>query len=141
MIKKRLGLVLCLFIILLLSVVLMINSNKTLKIEASGQKFNESFTIIYEYDDEVKVYSQFTEVYVYLKNDKVKLSSALSDGIITMDNIIMKSDSFIEANDGGTKTYIFNKEKLSVVYCKTLDGINDIYITDINEYDGVCKKR
>lgn len=68
--------------------------------------------------------------------DDTSLFDALADKKITIDDFLLKLDYLDTLKDGGSKIYKYDKEKSEfgsdefyVISCKSLDGINDIFIS------------
>ena len=87
------------------------NHDEQKKLNFSDEKSNKNFAEIYEFEDGIKIYSEFANIRFVVDNDeKISLKKALELKMITIDDIIKKMNYIDEANDGGSKLYNYNIE-------------------------------
>lgn len=103
--------------IILLIIIVLISSacskNQSLNIlEFSEKKSKNNYAEIYKFDDNSKVYSEFSNI-DYIKEDgsKIRLSTALTENLITIDEIISKMKVEVDSENDNLKWYSFNAEK------------------------------
>lgn len=107
------------------------SKNQQLNIlEFSDNKSKNNYAEIYTFDDTSKLYSEFSNIN-YIKDDgkKIRLSTALTENLITIDEIISKMKVEIDSENDNLKWYSFdaNKNNLSdtdfvVVKCSELEN-------------------
>lgn len=123
------------FIIVLTGCEKNVNQNFDYELVFSDKKSTNNYALIYEYKDGRKIYSEFSNI-KFKKNDNIfNLAIALDKNIIAIDDIIVKLDYKMEANDGGSKIYSYTKKgngfsnvDFVIIECKTLNGNRDIII-------------
>lgn len=103
--------------IILLIIIVLISSacskNQSLNIlKFSEKKSKNNYAEIYKFDDNSKVYSEFSNI-DYIKEDgsKIRLSTALTENLITIDEIISKMKVEVDSENDNLKWYSFNAEK------------------------------
>ena len=91
----------------------------------------------------------YNDVNYYYGNTKFKLSLtenkyehtikvALTNDLVTFDNILTKAKDIVTAYDGGSKLYQY--ANFNIIVCNTIDGNNDVIIGDTEMQIGnYCK--
>ena len=147
--KKYVFIILGLTIIIGIMLCFLVENNNQ-KLIIDGQMLNESFIKIYDISDNRKVYSRFTSIqYSNERKEKIYLEEALKNNIVSLDDILSKSNYYDSLNDGGTIIYYFRKgqnnfinKDFEIVCCDTLDGVKDVYIIEqFDITDNICGKR
>lgn len=103
----------------------------------SNTKYEKIFAFNY---NDVNYYYGNTDFELSLTENKYKhtIEMALTNELVTFDNILTKAKDIATAYDGGSKLYQY--DNFNIIVCDTIDGNNDIIIGDaemqINNY---CK--
>ena len=101
----------------------------------SNTKHEKIFAFNY---NNIDYYYGNTDFELSLTENKYKhnIEVALTNELITFDDILTKSKDIITAYDGGSKLYKY--DNFNIIVCSTIDGNNDIIIGDtemqINNY-------
>lgn len=138
--------IICVFVI----VIFLLKDNRENQLIIGDEKLAESFIKIYDISDNRKVYSQFTSVqYIDEGKEQFSLGEVLRNNVVSLDDILAKSNYYDGLNDGGSVVYYFRKERnafvnkdFEIVCCDTLDGVKDIYIIEQFDFiNSICEKR
>ena len=103
----------------------------------SNTKYEKIFAFNY---NDVNYYYGNTDFELSLTENKYKhtIEVALTNELVTFDNILTKAKDIATSYDGGSKLYQY--DNFNIIVCDTIDGNNDIIIGDaemqINNY---CK--
>ncbi len=113
--------------------------------EMNGYNIIDSFFKVYSISSDKVLYTSFYNIDFINSKGNFSLEEAFNKGIVNLDDIKSNSTNSDELNDGGTVIYKFKKGKFSnkdfvLVDCKTIAGVNDVYIISSFDYDNsVCK--
>ncbi len=119
------------------------------KDKITGKVLNDSpkYQVIYTFNDNRKVYSEFKDTkYVTKLGKSYDLSTALKDNLFNLDNMLNNIKKVDGLNDGGTKIYYLNNH-IDIVKCHKINSntnntfIEDYYIVkdSKNIIDDLCK--
>ena len=103
----------------------------------SNTKYEKIFAFNY---NDVNYYYGNTDFELSLTENKYKhtIEVALTNELVTFDNILTKAKDIATSYDGGSKLYQY--DNFNIIVCDTIDGNNDVIIGDaemqINNY---CK--
>lgn len=97
----------------------------------------------YQIDNNTTIYSKLGTVTYKDNGQIINLKEALENKNITIEDFINKMDIYKQANDGGSKYFVSNKNLSDVEFylaqCKSTIGIKDIFIdTDKEEILHYC---
>lgn len=93
----------------------------------SNTKYEKIFAFNY---NDVNYYYGNTDFELSLIENKYKhtIEIALTNELVTFDNVLTKAKDIVTAYDGGSKLYQY--DNFNIVVCNTVDGNNDIIIGD-----------